>query len=357
LKIFINKRILIISPEGWQHNFLSKHHYAIALASAGNTVFFLNPPSSINRCHETFNSNLKIIDYRFIVRGLNKIPQVLKNLFQKGIIRKIENLAKGKFDIVWSFDPYRFQNLNLFNCDGKIYYAADVHQGKLLERSIADTAQLVISPSYQVLEGIICKTTKAHIFHAVAGYFFNRYETKILPGKNKIKVGYVGNLQSKYLDYELLKKTIQRNAHCDFIFIGDSENIINTYTHVSNVYFLGSIANDKLPALLQSCDMLLLCYNTEKFWKEASNSHKVMEYLSSGKVVLSTRLAAYMNMKDLLIMPKQNLHLPELLEGVSKEIDVYNNEANSLRRIAFAREHTYERNLEIIDSLLAGGMH
>ena len=37
-----NKTILIISPERWGTNFVSKHHYALELAK-NNNVYFLNP--------------------------------------------------------------------------------------------------------------------------------------------------------------------------------------------------------------------------------------------------------------------------------------------------------------------------
>ena len=39
--IFSDKKILIISPEPWGVNHISKHHYALALIKKGNTVYFL----------------------------------------------------------------------------------------------------------------------------------------------------------------------------------------------------------------------------------------------------------------------------------------------------------------------------
>ncbi len=39
-----DKTILIISPQEWGKMLLSKHHYALELAKAGNIFYFLNPP-------------------------------------------------------------------------------------------------------------------------------------------------------------------------------------------------------------------------------------------------------------------------------------------------------------------------
>ena len=41
-----NKVILVLSPQAWGKMMLAKHHYALELAKAGNTVYFLNPPDN-----------------------------------------------------------------------------------------------------------------------------------------------------------------------------------------------------------------------------------------------------------------------------------------------------------------------
>ena len=70
---FINKKIIIISPESWGINFVSKHHYAKELANKGNEVYFLNPPSDKNELIN-IEKNLYVINYKNILRGINKLP-------------------------------------------------------------------------------------------------------------------------------------------------------------------------------------------------------------------------------------------------------------------------------------------
>lgn len=114
MNYFSGKSILIISTENWDHIPISKHHYSKELTRIGATVFFLNPPSKTNRIYQHDSiSNLSIIDYRSI-KGVNAIPAIARDLFNSFLIRRILKLINQNIDVVWSFDPYRFQNLSLF---------------------------------------------------------------------------------------------------------------------------------------------------------------------------------------------------------------------------------------------------
>jgi hypothetical protein len=106
--------------------------------------------------------------------------------------------------------------------------------------------------------------------------------------------------------------------------------------------------NADLSPFLNSCDILLLCYDTTRFWAEASNSHKIMEYLSTGKPVVSTRMAEYIDKKSLLIMPDKNELLPELLASVGDNLLKYNSEQLVFERKDFARQNTYANALKKI---------
>jgi len=113
-----NKIILIISPEAWGTNFVSKHHYANYL-SKNNTVYFLNPVFSskinpfgkINIEVENIKENLVKVNYQNLLPKLNKFPKFIQNYIFKRQAKQIQKkLNISKFDIVWSFDPFRFWN-------------------------------------------------------------------------------------------------------------------------------------------------------------------------------------------------------------------------------------------------------
>ena len=344
--------ILIISPEPWQHNFISKHHYAIHLAQRGNRVFFLNPAAATTTTHSSGHQNLTIVDYNPFFRGLNRLPSSLANLLWKWEANRVRKVT-GPIDLVWTFDPYRFQNLKHFAATTLIYFAADFHKNRALENMLADHADLVLAPSQALLDGIDTASKKIKINHAVARSFFAEARTQSLPGNNPIKIGYVGNLESRYLHKQLLMRVIHENPNCDFIFAGAEDGSyaldLRKFTHV---FFKGLVPYDQLPVFLKSCDILLLCYDTNQFRMEASNAHKVMEYLSAGKAIVSTRLAEYESLPDLVIMPVNNEDLPRLLSGVMTHLDHHNSPSAQQRRMTFAMNNTYESQIKLIESLL-----
>jgi glycosyltransferase involved in cell wall biosynthesis len=349
LSYFRQKRILIISPEPWQHCFVSKHHYAITLAHEGNTVFFLNPPGTSEGLSQSQYSQLHIVDYKSRLRGLNYLPGNLSRSLSSSVVEKILRLVGGAVDVVWSFDPYRFQYLELFSARVTIYFAADFHVNRKLEQRIASRAEVVLSPSSLLLQQIETSRPKYFLNHAVAEHFFDPGERMELPGSAPIRVGYAGNLQSKYIDIGLLREVIANNPFCDFVFAGDNSvsnaRILST---LDNVYFVGLLSTEQVPGFLNACDVLFYCYDTETYAVEASNSHKILEYLASGRVVVGTRVYEYRDRQDLVISPKENKELPLLMRQVVGELELYNAEEVRRKRVDFARQHTYPLQLKRI---------
>ncbi|HEX8038978.1 MAG TPA: glycosyltransferase, partial [Chryseosolibacter sp.] len=325
----------------------------IALTRYGNTVYFLNPPSRSSTCSRTAYTGLYTIDYTPVVRGLNRMPEGIARRLSCLDVKKISALAKTSFDVIWSFDPFRLQFPRLFRAPTNIYFAADWHAARKKEILIANQSDVVLSPSRLLLDSIDTKTLKYFIHHAVADYFFDAKAMQQLPGHNPFKVGYVGNLHSKYLDFRLLKRVIAENADCDFIFVGDDSGTpLKDTRPAENVFFLGAFSSDRVPAFLKACDILLLCYDTVSYRAQASNSHKVMEYLASGKAIVSTRMEEYLHAPRLLNMPENNGELPALLRSVKEKLHVLNNPQSQETRIEFARTNTYDYQLSTIDRVI-----
>ncbi len=49
---------------------------------------------------------------------------------------------------------------------------------------------------------------------------------------------------------------------------------------------------------MKDLDGFFWCYDNDRDPNKGSNSHKIMEYLSTGKVVLSTLISTYTNLED-----------------------------------------------------------
>ena len=368
---FINKNILIISPETWGLNRISKHHYALELSKRNNTVYFLNPPKAKNS-HFEVNSidgheNLFEINYQLTVRGLNKLPSFLADYFNKFLVRKILEITY-KLDVVWSFDPFRLQNLDLFQAENKIYFCADPHNCRK-ETIIARKADVILVPS-QLLANKFYRLNKNvyNISHGVSSIFFEEFESMdelSLPGNNRLKVGYVGNLNRESLGKKLLNDIITLNKNIDFIFLGPcgtsnlshgsapkNTKFIRKLDSYSNVFLLGQKPYSEIRLYLQKFDLLLSCYGEGADHVLLSNNHKTLEFLSSGKPIVSHYMDEYKDRSDLIQMADDNKELSQVFSEVVENIKTFSSRENQLKRISYAKEHTYEKKLKRVEKLL-----
>src|SRR5438093_218809 len=93
---FSGRNVIIISPEGWEHLFVSKHHYAIELAKH-NKVFFLNPPSRKFSIEKSRYENLWVINYPPFIKGLRFCPLFLRRYFASRKFERIQKLSDIQF--------------------------------------------------------------------------------------------------------------------------------------------------------------------------------------------------------------------------------------------------------------------
>jgi|TARA_Y100000294_G_scaffold174833_1_gene193640 hypothetical protein len=361
--------ILIISPEAWGINRISKHHYAVELSNRDNKVYFLNPPEIDSREyqieHISNNRNLYIIKSPQLIRGLNHIPFNIRKYFHRMLAKQILREIVHRVDVVWSFDPYRFQFMRAFGARFNIYHAVDVHKNKV-ELDIVNNADLLLASSDRILDKFkAIDMPKFKINHGLAEYFINgkNNDVSFIEHPEKINVGYVGNLHYHFLDVDILREIIVWNPDIDFYFIGPYEKSnlsqrINNYDFIEflksriNVYLLGSVPSWQLPGYLSQCDLFLMCYSGDRNIAEMANPHKILEYLSTGKVVVCHYIDEYRSMRDIIELVDNNKLLPSTFHRVVENLNHYNSQHKSNRRIWYARANTYAKQIERIESII-----
>ncbi len=355
--------ILLISPEAWGSNFVSKHHYATTLAARGNRVCFLNPPGKKFGI-KNIDKNLFVVDYQPYIRGINRLPALLRDKIAGFDINRIKKLTQtDQIDIVWSFDPYRFQNLKLFKARFSIYHTVDLHRCKHLEKQAADSSMLVLGVADLILESIKTQTPKHKIKHGLSSAMSDYPFDKNISSQ-KIKIGYVGNLHSQYLDTITLTHLVQKHGEWEFHFIGPyqvsnlsknelNKSFINFLVNQENCILHGAIAPQSLPEYLNKCHLLIICYDVfENNSAGASNSHKILEYMASGRTVVSTFLDEYKDLPGLIELANNGNNFIEKVEHVVKNLAQYNSPEKQQARQAWARENTYEKQIERIESII-----
>ena len=374
-----NKTILIISPQSWGKMFVSKHHYSIELAKRGNRVYFLNPPEEKKKNTPQIlivpieeQENLFLI-YHSLYFPYNikfhfiSLFHLLMKFHVKNILKKIDR----KIDIIWSFDLGNLYPFSIFSKKSlKIFHPVDEPLNKTAIDS-AKGAEVIFSVTKEILE-------KYNIYK-VPGYFINHgvgndfIETEIVQGDGKTRVGFSGNLLRNDIDRSIFLQIIKENP--DVIIecwgnynsvegnLGGDEdvetlNFIHQLKRSPNVILHGVVPVSILAKQLQRMDAFLICYDVQKDQSKGTNYHKVMEYISTGKVIISNNISTYKNEPQLVLMVEERGHnnnLPVLFKKVIQSLDINNAVSLQTYRKKYAQENTYKAQLERIDKLFLSG--
>jgi hypothetical protein len=361
---FKDKVVYIFSPQPWNYLQISKHHYARALAK-DNEVYFIPPPTNaivfnfaIEKAQEGLNLIRCTIPSPWFLR--TKFPTFYKfvlRYFLSRLLRKKIPYA----DIVFDFGCYQqFDSLDFVNARYKIFFPVDDF-GTLQPNDREADMVLTVSKNIQrkFPEG------KCHfINHGLSDEFSERIVRWSKPRQPsmKIRVGCSGNLFIRYLDTSILIQLIQQHPDVEFHFFGSQEVDLsvswqkqwyNFMKATSNVVLRGSLSAPDLAIAYDDMDAFLLCYKPDYVNYHGENSHKVLEYLSTGKVLVSTYLTIYKDMKLFEMSPRdQNEILISLFSKVIANVSAYNSDERKAARIQFALENTYDKQLVRISDLI-----
>ncbi len=362
-----DKNILVISPDPWGKYYLSKHHYAIELAKH-NRVWFLN---HINAGHKnkavqirsTEYPGLKILDYGSSLKGIRHYPLWLQAKIYKDQQKRICEAIGEPLHVVWSFDPYRFTDWTHFGAQVHIFHPVDLYPSPI-ELEVAKNADIIFATSQEILSRYESLDRPAFfINHGLAGNFVNQKAAALhLKGQHKIKAGYSGNLAHRHLATKLLLRLCKRHDQVDFYFIGpkgegsqlsqEKQAFIDEMSKLSNVHFIASMPYHQVWKQLIQLDLLLICYDRENFEDAPPNPHKMLEYLSTGKAILSNHFQIYEEQKELIVMARSLAEYEERFEQIIAHLDDYNREEVQEQRRTFAAENSYEKQLHKIFRIL-----
>ena len=359
---------IVISPQAWGKMFISKHHYAVELTKLGYTVYFINPPQEKKvgglpnvGVLDTEYDNLKVVEHTLFFSSYFKfhmpfLHQLLIVLQRKFILSKI-----GVPTLIMSFDMANNFPLKGLKCK-KIFFAADEPRATLNFVS-ARNADLIVSVSQHILdlyEKNFPKTKKLLINHGLSEEFLNI--PKDFPKKyDGINIGLSGNFLFNDIDYPILLQIVEENPDIKFHFYGNhsTESNIGADSSQRNVDYLiqiksnpncvfhGVLEKRELALELNQMDGFLICYDPQKGQSSGSNSHKILEFLSTGKVIFSSHFSFYAG-TDLFEMNQSRLKnslLNNLIYDKIKYLDVLNCTHNIKKRKGYALKNRYESNL------------
>jgi len=362
-----NKKILIISTEKWGDNFVCKHHYAKYL-SENNQVYFLGPAQGSHKSPLKKQSiqaikisdNLTVIEYKNLIPKLNSAPKVVQERLYKKMAKNIQSHSCESFDLVWSFDPYRFFNQGVWVSDKRLYHSADIHYNAKYENEIAKSSDIIISISKYLDEKLPEGSTSHPLGHATDIHSDDKYDSSF-PGNNKIKAAMVGNF-SNYLDYNLIGEIAETSPEVDFIFVGPKaeSNLgsadpivvsqIEELEKTKNIFFIGEVRYSRLNDLLSKVDINLTLYKQEL---RVVNAHKILSYLLSGNVTICSYIQDYDGADENLIsIVDNNEDLPNRIKEIASNLEYWNSENLMSIRKNYAIDRSYPNKIKEISQLI-----
>lgn len=362
------KRILIVSPEAWGPVRLSKHHYASALMEEGAIVFFLGPDerNAVGvTLEQAANGDPFILHRHRPIRGLRLLPRVTRAWIEAVQLRKLAEVCGGPFDVLWNFDLYRFRSLvKRKDASLRIQHVMDLRcSADLLEPASHADLVIVVSPS--MAEGLDDLTVRIlKLPHAWMPRRSGSMELPSLPLGPR--VGYLGNLAMHAIHWPSILNIASCDPFVQLFLMGPlsgafgedaklDEHIEGALRALPNVHFTGPLPYDHVPRWLEAMDILLIAYDSEALSAPATSSHKLLEYLASGPVVLSSNLEDHADLSDLLVMAKPGQSIMDLFAVVIADLDTLNSPERKQARRAFAASRTYAENLRRINNLLQIG--
>ena len=380
-----NKTIYVISPEPWGKMRVSKHHYALELAFKGNQVYFVEPPRLDNEGITIRQSQdhplLSLVSYKPVFRGKRFLPVVLFRALLKRQIKLLKKTIGKQPDLILCFHPFLLEKLNWFDASHSIYFAADQFYADHLPPEVF-SADFCLAISDSIYKRLNVSGRKVHLIQHGLNRYFARTANKLLlevdAGKRNnlnspLKVGYAGNLLMGGMDRVTMKKVIQTHPEVRFIFWGQYDLADGNFTvglndeltgfvdflkSSSNVELRGVVSPDELSKQMSEADIFWICLKigAGKIW-DGSNSHKLLEYLSTGKPVITHYVSSYkgLSVLDMLSDDNNDKYPAHFSRVLSKVRSGEETTEKSRERINFALSNTYEKQIDRIEAWINEG--
>ncbi|MFT7157459.1 MAG: hypothetical protein ACI8Q1_002478 [Parvicella sp.] len=345
----VTQCILIISPEAWSDLWVSKHHYANALSRLGINVIYLNPPNE-NWKVVPVEENLKVVDYPKFPKGINYFPSIVQRYLFGKYFRRIEKICAVKIDLIWSFDNSVFFDFGFAKSNVKIiHHVVDLNMDFQFERA-CQTADICFAATRYILKRERKSNRNSFFLHhgcIPVDYSLIKRRTGV------VKVGYAGNLDIRYIDWDLINTAVANYPNVEFYFAGKGNG--RFVGQSLNVQLIGMLNQSKLEEFLCEMDVLLLAYQIESNREQLANPHKMMQYLSTGKPIVSTLSDEYEQL-DCIYMAKSKSVWLDKLDFVISNLAICSTQELINQRRKYAFDHTYAKQLEkvfkVIDNVL-----
>lgn len=292
-----------------------------------------------------------------IFRILNRMNN---KRFAKTINKAIGRLNFKNFILFNDNDIFRSYHLKeLLNPSLSIYYSRDYmiatpywgRHGKHLEPELIKNSDICVANSVYLAN--YCKKYNPNSFYVGQGCDFEMFNDdddriqipQTLLAIQKPILGYVGAILAIRLDEDILLHLAKERPDWSIVLVGpEDEDFKKSELHnLKNVHFLGAQKPETLSSYIKGFDV---CLNPQGINPLTIGNYprKIDEYLAMGKPTLATKTEAMSVFSNYVYIAETKEAYVTLAEKALKE----HNSDLADKRIAFAKTHTWEKNVEEI---------
>jgi glycosyltransferase involved in cell wall biosynthesis len=293
-----------------------------------------------------YNTTSKVLSNRIISRSINKY---LKNF---GIYP----------DILWLSFPFqndligRFsEKIVCYDCMDDYLHMIPKSSEKLdiAEKDILIKANIVFASSSKLFDKCLKYNKETYLVPngAEVNHFIKARDCTLEIPEDFVHLrspimgffGYIGD----WIDLELLAFLAESNPNWSFVIIGPINTDTNIIKKYANIFLLGEVPYKNLPNYLQKFDVCMILFKVNSL-TESVNPVKLFEYLASGKPIVSTNLPEIRKYERYCMISSNKEEFLHNLRVCLEKKD----KNDTIERIQFARENSWEDRVTIIEILL-----
>jgi len=321
---------------------------------------------SILRFLQRPNNNLYVFSPIFLPFQGNKIIDAINNFFLRLQIRIVCLFLRMSKPILWVENVRAADILEWFAPLLVVYHASDLfaedgytaNPGALRQREerVSQASDVLICVSKRLYEAKNAELD--NIFYLPHGVDFELFREAANGGGNSTErlanvprpiAGYYGTMTANN-DIELLQYCARKSRDVSFVLAGQITG--GNYEELSrepNVYLLGKVQYEQIPALCASFDVCLLQWKMSK-WIRFCHPLKFFEYMASGKPIVSVPIDEIVeNYSDIVSIVNTK---EEYCKAIMWELNNDTNE-RAHRRIEAAKEHSWDSHIEQLSRIIS----
>ncbi|MDP1677758.1 MAG: glycosyltransferase [Bacteroidota bacterium] len=345
-----------------------EHAFAIGLAERGYDVTFIEGmPSFGSRLTELVTGKWKRELSLNLPKSLRVLtPPIIPTMFRSSYTPAIDRIIfqrwwKKQFNnynwndtvgiVTFPYWWFGFVDRKLFPVGKLIYDSCDslivpsrtpraLERMKLAETNILNDADAV-TYSAHAMKGLYFGDNSFCITNGIHNDFLLKNSIEV-EKRNTISIGYIGSLDSRWIDIKLILYIAEKINNCVIHLFGPMNNdLIKRTKKYPNIISHGFIQHKNIPEIFKKIDVAIIPFLHNKI-TDLVNPLKLFEYCSMGIPIVAIRTMELEHYQDII-------YLAETKEQFIQQIQqafLKNSEIKIQQRISFATLHTWDKKVD-----------